>query len=200
MSKFLCAMILLVSTFGYGDLFYTLANGSELRILMVEDPSEIPQLRTRDILVSSFMTTYEDVPLIDLSPDFKSTGDVRRFYYSYFSSEYHHFIEGKLIWLQAFINDELVGFATYEFESPTIAYMNLIAVAPEHQMKGIGKHLVFSILSYYPAVEEITLLIRKVNTQGLLFYTRLGFEKFNSPRDNNFVDMSLLEGLHWQAK
>lgn len=175
-------------------------NHNEIRISLVKSISEIDQVVSRDILVRSFMDAYEDVPLSQLSPHFKSTGDVRRFYENYFKEELEHFKEGHLFWVQAFLNDKLVGWATFELEpqEENAAYMNLLIVAPEYQKMGVGRHLTFSICSeeLFPNIQAINLLIRKVNVEGYNFYYRLGFFESDYQRDN-FVDTSLLTGLRW---
>lgn len=172
-----------------------------IRIEVVKSPEHIDLDKSRDILVKSFMHAYEDVPLVELSSEFKSTGDVRRFYQNYFKEELEHFKHGKLYWVQAFVNEKLAGWATFELESNEVdaAYMNLLIVSPEYQRKGVGKHLVFSIRSeeLFPNIRAINLLIRKVNTQGYVFYRQLGFFEFAYQRDN-FVDPSLLTGLRWE--
>lgn len=183
------------------DQTFTNKCGEIIRIEVVKSHHNIDLERSREILVNSFMHAYEDVPLIELSPDFKSTGDVRRFYHNYFAEELEHYKHGNLYWVQAFVNEQLAGWATFELETneADAAYMNLLIVAPEYQKNGIGKHLVFSIRSeeLFPNVRAINLLIRKVNTQGYAFYRRLGFFEYDYHRDN-FVDTSLLTGLRWE--
>jgi ribosomal protein S18 acetylase RimI-like enzyme len=194
-SFFLC-----ISISFFGDEIFEDQNHNVVRISVVKSAHEIDLNKSQEILVKSFMTAYEDVPLIELNPEFKSTGDVRRFYEHYFFEEFEHFKQGKLFWIQAFLNEELVGWATFELE-PTetnAAYMNLLAVDPKYQRMGIGKHLTFSIRSdeLFPQIQAINLLIRKVNTEGYKFYYRLGFVDYDYHRDN-FVDTSLLTGLRW---
>lgn len=184
-------LLLFISTSLFGEF-------QDLRISFVKSVEEIDLAKSQDILVRSFMDAYEDVPLTELSPEMKSTGDVRRFYENYFKKELEHFKEGHLFWVQAFLNDKIVGWATFELEplEANAAYMNLLIVAPEYQRLGIGKHLTFSICTEFPNIQAINLLIRKVNKEGYNFYYRLGFFEFDYQRDN-FVDTSLLTGLRW---
>ena len=163
--------------------------------------ADIDQPQGKTILVRSFMTEYEDVPLTQLSPDFHSTGDVRRFYENYFESKLECYKNGELIWVQAFEGNQLLGWATFELE-PGAAYMNLLAVDPYTQRKGVGKALTFAILSkeLHPELNEIRLLLRNVNEGGRMFYERIGFRDFVYERDDNFVDMNLLTGLKWIAR
>ncbi|MGE0670230.1 MAG: GNAT family N-acetyltransferase [Parachlamydiales bacterium] len=185
----------------FGDQVFQEKNQNEIRIVVVNSVKDIDLEKSQDILVRSFMDAYEDVPLSELSHEFKSTGDVRRFYENYFKEELEHFKEGHLFWVQAFLNDKIVGWATFELEplEANAAYMNLLVVAPEHQGKGIGRHLTFSICSedLFPDTKAINLLIRKINLEGYNFYYRLGFFEFDYHRDN-FVDTSLLTGLRWE--
>ena len=172
-----------------------------VRIVPVSCADEIDQVVVKEILVKAFMTEYEDVPLSDLNPSFKSTGDVRRFYEGYFESEFLHYKSGGLIWVQAYIGERPVGFATFELETTEkkAAYMNLLVVHPDYQGQGIGKALAFSIMAVHPNIRAINLLIRKINQGGHLFYEKIGFFDHKVERDN-FVDPSLLTGMRWEKK
>ena len=193
-------LFFLTTTALFGDQFFFDTQGEQVRIAVARTPGQIAIQEGKKILVESFMTVYEDVPLADLDPDFKSTGDVRRFYQNYFESEFAHFQHGSLIWVQAFIEDKLVGWATFELEENNHAYMNLLAIDPAYQKRGIGKHLVFSICSeeLFPDTEAINVLLRKVNLQARGFYERLGF--LDAPGyqgKENFVDNNLLVPIQW---
>ena len=184
----------------FSDQFFLDKKGEKIRIAVARTPAEIVMDEGKNILVASFMTAYENVPLVELDPNFKSTGDVRRFYQNYFESEFAHFQNGSLIWVQAFIEEKLIGWATFMLEENDHAYMNLLAVDPCYQNRGIGKHLVFSICSeeLFPHIEAINVLLRKVNLQGRLFYERIGFR--DAPdylNKDNFVDNSLLIPIRW---
>ncbi|HSX26593.1 MAG TPA: GNAT family N-acetyltransferase [Chlamydiales bacterium] len=184
LSYVLSFLLLVASVFG------------NVRIVPVKSVEDIDLVQGKDVLVRSFMRGYEDVPLVDLSPEFKSIGDVRRFYENYFDSELEHYKHGKLIWVQAFEGEKLLGWATFELETDGAAYMNLLAVDPGEWKKSVGKQLTFSIQDLYPNVHEIRLLIRKINEGGRKFYERIGFSDFEYSREN-FVDVSLLTGLRW---
>lgn len=194
-------LTLFISTSLCGHQIFQDKNQNEIRISVAKSVEDIDLKESQDILVRSFMDAYEDVPISELSSDFKSTGDVRRFYENYFKEELEHFKQGHLFWIQAFLNNKVVGWATFELErlEENAAYMNLLIVAPEHQKLGIGKYLTFSICSeeLFPNVQAINLLIRKINIEGYNFYYRLGFFDFDYHRDN-FVDTSLLTGLRWE--
>ncbi|MES2344894.1 MAG: GNAT family N-acetyltransferase [Chlamydiota bacterium] len=182
------------------DEVYVDREGNEISIIRAKSFDEIDVIQGKEILVRSFMAGYEDVPLSDLNPTFRSIGDVRRFYEAYFDSEFENFKQGNMIWIQAFEKEKLLGWATFELEDDgNAAYMNLLAVGPSFQGKGIGKHLTFSILSadLFPDIQEVRLLLRNINESGRKFYEKIGFFDFKYAREDNFVDISLLTGLKW---
>jgi GNAT superfamily N-acetyltransferase len=176
----------------------------ELKIVPVQCVDDIDLIKGKEILVDAFMTAYEDVPLVELNPNFTCIADVKRFYEACFASELEHYKHGGLIWVQAFDGDALVGWATFELETtePDAAYMNLLVVDPKEQGRGIGKLLTFSIRSeeLFPNIQAINLLIRKINVEGKKFYEHIGFADHDYISYSNFVDMSLLSGLRWTAQ
>jgi ribosomal protein S18 acetylase RimI-like enzyme len=196
-------IFLFISVLSFGDQIVIGKDGRLIRIAVVRSIEDINFKEGQDLLVRSFMHAYEDVPLEELNKNFRSTGDVRRFYQGYFKEELSHFEHGDLYWTQAFIEDNLVGFATFELEpgESDASYMNLLAVHPDFQGVGIGKALTFSICSreLFPNVNIIRLLIRKINIEGERFYKKIGFTECNYTRDN-FVDPALLTGLSWEKK
>lgn len=203
--KFLLILMAMfhISSSIYADHTFVDAHNNEIKIVIIKSAQEIDQVQSRKILVQGFMHAYEDVPLLDLNPQFKSIGDVRRFYESYFSEEFERLSHGQIIWIEAYWNGNLAGWATYELEphEKDAAYMNLIVVAPEYQRLGIGRCLTFSIYSndLFPNIKAINLLIRKVNTEGYKFYRKLGFYDYDYHRDN-FVDPTLLTGMRWEKE
>ncbi len=196
----LCSL-LLATVPVFSDQIFTDSLGREIRVVPVKSPDEIDLIQGKDVLVRGFMTVYEEVPLFELNPEFKSTGDVRRFYENYFDSEWEHYKHGELIWVQAFEGERLLGWATFQMEEDkeNAAYMNLLVVDPKEQGRGIGKYLTFSICSedLYPQTKEISVLLRKINKTGRKFYENIGFTDFDYDRQDNFVDTSLLTGLRW---
>lgn len=197
MSSFLFAISL-----NLFSLFALQADSCQSILLhVVKAPQEIDIPKSQAILVKSFMHGYEDVPLKELNPAFESIGDVRRFYEAYFFEEFERFAHGEVFWVEAYVNDTLAGWATFELEQEeeNTAYMNLLTVAPKFQGMGVGRHLTFSVLSdeLYPNTQAINLLIRKVNQSGYDFYYKIGFFDYDYQRKDNFVDINLLSGLRW---
>lgn len=163
----------------------------DFRISRAFTTDDIDLDQAKQILVDSFVEQYKDVPLPELNPAFQSRADVTCFYEMYFESELQHFKHGELVWMQAFIDDHLVGWATFEIENDE-AYMNLVAIAPAHQRKGIGKALTFSTNAC-----KINLLLRNVNIGGRKFYEAIGFHKSDFVKPGNYVDNSLLTGFSY---
>lgn len=174
---------------------------NEIQIEVVKSVKDIDLEKSQDVFIRSFMTAYEGIPLTELHPQFKSRHDVRSFYEAYFKDELNNFAKGRLFWVQAFLNNQLVGWATFELETheSDAAYLNLLVVSPEHQRKGIGKYLTFSICSetLFPNIQAINVLIRKVNLEGYNFYRKLGFFDSDYHRED-FVPSHLLTGLRWE--
>ena len=194
-------LFLAIASILFGDHFFIDKRGETVRIAAVKASSEVVKEEGKQILVAGFMTAYEDIPLAELNPSFKSTGDVRRFYKDYFDSEFAEFEHGSLIWVQAFIGEKLVGWATFELEEQNQAYMNLLVVDPLYQKRGIGEQLVFSICSeeLFPQIEAINILLRKINEGGRQFYHRIGFRDCPEyQRKENFVDPNLLTPIQWR--
>lgn len=194
--------LLLFSVALHADTTYSTSDGRQIRIHPVASWQDIDVAKSQKILVKSFMTGYEDVPLIELNPQFASIGDVRRFYEAYFFEEYDRFKKQEVLWIEAYVDDELAGWATFELETDEAdaAYMVLLTVSPDFQGLGVGRQLTFSICSeeLYPNIQAINLLVRKINRQGYQFYYKIGFFDYDYQRQDNFVDTRLLTGLRWQ--
>ena len=150
--RYMLLFIVTLTTLSADQTYYT-ALGDEIRIHVVRSSYEIDCKKAQAILVRSFMAGYEDVTLVELNPSFQSIGDVRRFYEDYFHEE----LESYSIWVEAYLNGELAGWATFELEKEDEAYMNLLCVDPKFQRRDVGKYLTFSIFSdeLYPNVQAI---------------------------------------------
>lgn len=220
--KFLGLMIMqvittyAVSSASYANYAFTI-KGQENQtgiIELVATPAEIDQFQARKILVASFINEYQK-PYLNISPSdigegliswHGETKSVQKYYEDYFASEFSEFANNKIdYWIQAKINGELVGWATFQKENlePNAIYMNLLVVSPQFQNQGIGKELVFAFkhLPAFSQIDTVHLLLRIKNQGGRTFYKKLGF--FVDPkyqRPDNFVDMKLLEAWTWTKK
>lgn len=176
--------------------------------LRIVKPSDISQEPAMKILVESFIHEYKQyLDPSDIGPELDSWDggehSVEEYYKNYFRKELAKFEKGDIeFWVEAHLDGELVGWATFKKESstPNQLYMDLLIVSPAHQRKGIGRALVTSLLDLgqVPNLEAINLLLRSKNKAGRSFYTALGFKKNPSYQgDENYVDRELLEPLTW---
>ncbi len=198
----LALFLLLFTITLHADTIHSTTDSRQIRIHPVTSWEDIDIAQSQTILVKSFMKGYEDVPLFELNPQFASIGDVRRFYEAYFFEEYDRFKKQEILWVEAYVENQLAGWATFEREitEPDAAYMVLLTVSPDYQGLGLGRHLTFSICSeeLYPNIQVINLFVRKVNMQGYAFYYKIGFFDYDYKRQDNFVDTRLLTGLRWE--
>src|SRR5215469_5206130 len=73
------------------------------------------------------------------------------------------------------VNEVDVGFVML-VESPVILQLHTIAIAPEHQHRGIGSDIVRDVINMGRQTNrEVTLSVLRVNEDALRFYERLGF-------------------------
>src|SRR5579864_1946417 len=178
-------------------------------IELVKDQKQIHTDDAKTILVESFIAEYEKyLQPHDISADLFSWRDgeksVKKYYEKYFQTELADFTRGELdYWVKATIDGKLVGWATFQREKSNhnAVYMNLLIVHPNYQGCGIGKELVTALINLHviPNLQSIHLLLRKKNKGGRIFYSKLGFNSDpNYHHIDNFVDMTLLEGLIWK--
>lgn len=182
---------------------------NDCEIELVINPSHIDRNQARTTIVESFTVEYQkQLKPHQISSHLTSwrTGNqsVQKYYKNYFATELEDLYYGDIhYWLQAKVAGVVVGVATFmrEKKDQKAVYMNLLAVHPNFQGAGIGEHLVNGLmyLGVIPDLHAIHILIRKLNEGGKIFYKKLGF--YSDPdyrRDNNFVDLELLEGMTWK--
>jgi GNAT superfamily N-acetyltransferase len=202
----LSAFISLNQTHAGKSYNFLTRDGRPASIELIEKIDEINEVVAKKVLIDSFTTEYQSyLQPWEIRSDLKfwlsETGvpSVEQFYSDYFDSEYRTFRGGNLFWVQAKIDDSVVGWATFEREKSQInaVYMDLLIVSPRFQRQGIGEQLIHSLirLEVLPNLKTINLLLRKTNVGGHVFYPKLGF-KFSPEyvREYNFVGMNVLEG------
>ncbi len=180
-------------------------DGKSCEIKLVTDDTQIDKHAAREILANSFITEYKKY----LQPNEIDTklkvwrindgaDSVEQYYFDYFAKEIEELKHNKIFWIEAKIDNKLVGWTTFaKSATADTYYMDLLIVDPNHQSHGIGKELVFSAhkLHLIKNAKAITLLLRKKNQGGRTFYSKLNFKPSNNIVQDNFVDQSLLEGL-----
>lgn len=180
------------------------------KIKIVKNASGIDQAAARTILIDSFITEYSQyLQPQDISNKVKLTcwrgaeNSVEQYYTNYFAVEFDKFASGQFeFWVEAYLDDKLVGWATFEREKQNAVYMDLLIVMPEYQGMGIGKQLVQSLvnLGVMKDLQAVNVLLRKTNKAGAGFYECIGFVPNPEYKRANFVDVNLLTGITWHVK
>jgi len=84
--------------------------------------------------------------------------------------------------------DKPCGFAYFKKkdDSGSFWYLEFIALTPEYQHSGIGRHLVLGIKEKFPKLRRMSLDTRDFNTDGQKTYESLGFSK-ESPKEEGYI-------------
>lgn len=77
--------------------------------------------------------------------------------------------------IKAVIDEKSVGYASFEIQPDSSAYMRQLTVDPDYQGMGIGKYLTYAIFSARPEVTTITLVTNRNDISAIGFYKHLGF-------------------------
>lgn len=189
---------------------FTVRNSDSICIIeLIQNPDDIDKDASRSLLVESFIGEYQQY----LSPNEIDKNlnswrgndrSVQKYYEDCFHVEFTDFSKGDLhYWVKATINETLVGWVTFQHEKleQNSVYMNLLAVHPDYQHRGIGEQLVMSLknLGGIEVLHAVHLLLHKKNQGGRKFYSKLGFYSDSEyQREDNFVDNDLLEGMTWK--
>ena len=145
----------------------------------------------------------EKVPLSELDSSFKSRDDVRRYYEDHCEGDILLFSQRKIVWVQAFLDQQLVGWVSFEtqfLEKNSVFVRNLV-VSPKFQRRGIGKKLLFSIKTekkLFPQTQSMYLIARKVNRSGLRFYQKLGSTRVFRFQENEPLLPSSIVGFKFE--
>lgn len=203
--KIIFGLLFMFSFVASADYSFVTQSGKHGTIELIENEKGIDMNSSKKVLVESFIHEYRqylapqevDSKLkVWLKTDGKAS--VEQYYDNYFEEEFAEFIKGGLFWIQAKVNNQVAGWATFreEEKEANSLYMNLLIVSPGFQKQGIGKELTYSLirLGKFPNTKKINLLLRKKNQGGRMFYSKLGFLPNPSYQRENFVDLSLLEG------
>lgn len=180
-------------------------DGRKTKIEVVTNSGDLDQNSARRILIESFISEYKKyLQPCDVDKKLKcwfvSEGQdsVEQYYSDYFDHELSDFENNNLYWIEARIDNNLVGWATFEKKKSLAnsCYMNLLIVDPVIAHSGVGSELVRAAykLPLMKNIKSINLLLRKANEGGKVFYSKLGFKATPSFTRDNFVDNSLLEG------
>jgi len=129
--------------------------------------------------VSTFVNAFKDNTPEDIEEHFESPDKIAD-YYQHLISHYDvgPFREGKLLWVRAFLHNNLIGWMGIEphFRHKNHTYLSTFILDPKFEGKGIGKKMLSSIVEHWlPETTEINLIVRKINHKALEFYQHIGF-------------------------
>lgn len=139
-----------------------------------EEALFIAKIAARDVFNRSFTAVFKDIPLDLLhASSFESFLKVN---YDDMLDRLNRDPEHCFFAVAPGDDDQVMGFALFVMSfDHREAYVRLIAVDPACQSCGIGKAIIFSILSRFPEIRRICLLTRLPNIGARKFYEHLGF-------------------------
>ena len=162
---------------------FTTRRGHEGWIAYVSSLEDLMGQEAQNLLISSFIGEYQPYLLpeeiyqgLSCWWEEEGPGSVESYYKRLFQVETDLFRQGKVWWVQAFVEDRLVGWVDFE-PNPQGLLMRMLVVDPRCQREGIGQSLVWG-LHYMRRVSQsssISLWLRKKNRGGHSFYSKLGF-------------------------
>jgi ribosomal protein S18 acetylase RimI-like enzyme len=155
-----------------------LKNGEIMILEMVEDTNtdvsaDVP------LGLAAFEGAFRGATVEELETHFGPGRDIHSYYQKLFDEDdVAPFHRGEVIWIRAFLNQRLVGWMTLlpHFRGPQIVYVSTLVVDPGYHELGIGRGMLASIRAHWaPDVEELDLVVRRINYEALPFYERIGF-------------------------
>lgn len=135
--------------------------------------------RDQELGIACFVNAYNNTPDEDLEEHFKSSEKIADYYRQLIDEcDIEPFRAGKLIWIRAFLENELVGWMGLEadFRGKNETYISTFVVDPICEGKGIGEKMLLSITEHWlPETSELNLVVRKINRKALNFFQHFGF-------------------------
>jgi hypothetical protein len=126
----------------------------------------------RELFVSAFMNAYRYE-----KDHFDSIGifDMRHYFVDVFNEEFTHVeqelqMSSPIYFVRAIVNNEVVGFITFNEERSGQIYIRWLAVSPACGRHGIGKGLVDSIKKNVPDVRQLVLVTYKLDKPAMNFW------------------------------
>lgn len=118
--------------------------------------------------ITSELSAEAVLRLFDLAGIFKPNWTIERM---------ERALKGSSVVATAWKESQLIGFASAITDFAWIAYLSQLAVNPQYQGNGIGKHLVELVRSELG--DEVTLIVHSADAaQG--FYRSAGFESYSN--------------------
>lgn len=199
--KGLSLFILTFSSLCFADLTVQDRDGHEVKLVIASTDALLE--KDREVFVSAFSNNYQDVPIQNLNPEFKTQGDVDKWLNDYFDEEEKLLRAEQIFYVRAYQDGKLIGWASFEKgkAKDSAAYVRHMAISPDYQRKGIGKQLLFSIKNdndLLPNTQRIYLITRRLNTRAISFYEKHGFRESHYMRVG--LDSSRYVGFEWKIQ
>ncbi len=167
--KFLLSLAIgMIPFFAYADWSFIDKTGDEV---VLEEIASSDLSEERDVFIRSFGTAYFSFTEKDLGIANKTL-----FLNEAFEDMAEDFASHSITLIVAKKNNSVIGIAGFKkSEEPGTAYVAQLAVDPLEWQKGIGRHLIFSILTLEPQITHLVAITRKINCIGKLSLIILDF-------------------------
>lgn len=167
--KFLLTLAIgIIPFFASADWRFIDKTGDEVVLEEITSPDLSEE---REVFIRSFGTAYSSFNEEDLGIINKT-----RFLNEAFESVEKDYAAQSMTLIAAKKNNKIIGIAGFKrAEEPGTAYVAQLAVDPQEWQKGIGRHLIFSILTLEPQITHLVAITRKINCISKNFFNHIGF-------------------------
>ena len=177
-----------------------LCSGALTAKILIEsiDQKLSPSMEAEEqVFKASFTEAYKKIPEI-----LKSVGDLDRFLTDAFADEIKDFSAKKsgsyfFHAIDTAKSNKVVGFIGFDTDNKKkSAYIRQLAVDPKYQNLGVGRKLVFALLSHAKLdIDHLEMVTRRANSGALDFYRKLGFNESSFQHEG--LDPKVYSGFEW---
>lgn len=141
--------------------------------MSAQSASRVDLRQEKDVFVRSFMEAYKDFTIEQLG-----IKDKLSFLNSAFDDVEAELVSGKTHVASVRLDGKVVAFISFKkTEQADQLYISQLAIDPRYWKHGLGRQLVFSILSIYPNTRSLVTIPRRINQVAKSFYLKLGFKE-----------------------
>ncbi len=188
--KFLLSLAIgLIPFFAYAEWRFIDKTGDEVEL---EEIASSNLYEEREVFIRSFGTAYFSFTENDLGIANKTL-----FLNEAFENLEKDYATHSITLIAAKKNNKIIGIAGFKnAEEPGTVYVAQLAVDPHEWQRGIGRHLIFSILDLDPQITHLVAITRKINCISRTFFDRIGFTP--SPYMHAGYDPNKYIGYEWR--